>query len=305
MPKKIHVFTDCDLDGAGAYLALSLLLKDKMSYTVTRVVDVQQKMLNWLKTNNISSYEHVYILDLDLSQYPDVLLAFDQSNVTVVDHHKTHIANKDEYRHARTIIEPMGSTTKLIYKNFQGSEQLNSRQKLLMLMIDDYDSYKFNVPNSYELNIVFWSYQGDRVEKFVSEFSAGFTNFNEQHKNIIKFYLKKLSNIKSNLNVHYAYVPIKGKKRKMMAVFAEACINDIAEHVLQNYKSDIVFVVNLKSNKVSLRRSKDCEIDLSNLAKKLFDEGGGHEDASGGIICEKFLTFSKIFKPMKIHNFNG
>lgn len=305
MSNKIHVFTDCDLDGAGAYLVLSLLLKKKLTYSVTRVVDVQQKMLHWIKTNDIKTYDHVYILDLDLSQYPDVLLAFDQSNVTVIDHHKSHIDNKDEYRHARTIIESEGSTTKLIYKHFQGKQQLSEQQKLLVLMVNDYDSYKFNVPNSYELNIVFWSYQGDRVEKFVTEFGHGFVSFSEQHKNIIKFYLKKLSNIKSNLNVHYAYVPIKGKKRKMMAVFAESCINDIAEHILQNYKSDIVFVVNLKSNKVSLRRSKDCEIDLSNLAKKLFDEGGGHEDASGGVICEKFMTFSKIFQPMKIHNFDG
>ena len=305
MSNRVHVFTDCDLDGAGAYLVLSTLLDQKMSYTVTRVVDVQEKMLGWLTKNKLSSYDHVYVLDLDLSQYPDVMSAFDQSNVTIIDHHKTHIDNKQEYKRANIYIDAEGSTTKLIYKHFSGKQKLTPQQKLLVLMVDDYDSYLFNVPNSYELNIVFWSYQGDRVEKFVNEFGDGFVEFSQQHQNIIKFYLKKLSNIKSNLNIHFAHIELKNKRRRLMAVFADSCINDIAEHVLKNYKSDIVFVVNLKSNKVSIRRSKTCDIDLSNLAKKLFDEGGGHVDAAGGMICDKFLTFSKIFQPMKIHNFDG
>lgn len=305
MAKKLHVFTDCDLDGAGAYNTLCLLTKQKMSYTVTRVVDVREKMLGWLTTNKLEDYSDVYILDLDLSQYPDVLHAFDRNNVTVIDHHKPHIDNKHKYTNASTIIESQGSTTKLIYKYFDGKRYLTPAQKLLVLMVDDYDSYKFKVPNSYELNIVFWSYQGDRIEKFINDFQNGFESFNNQHENIIKFYLKKLSNIKSKLNVHSAYLSIKNKKRKLVAVFAESCINDIADHVLKNYKSDIVFVVNLNSNKVSLRRSKDCDVDLSELAQKLFDEGGGHVDAAGGVICEKFMLFSKMFKPMKIKQFNG
>ena len=45
------------------------------------------------------------------------------------------------------------------------------------------------------------------------------------------------------------------------------------------------------------------ETDLNKLAEKLFDQGGGHVDASGGVICEKFLAFSKLFEPMKIKQF--
>lgn len=300
---KIHVFTDCDLDGAGAYLLLCLHNKQKLSYTTTRVVDVEQKIGAWLNVNNLSDYDRVYILDLDISQYPELLKKIDHTNVTVIDHHKQHIDNKDLYKRAETIIRGEGSTTKIIYKTYKMSDALTSEQKLIVLMVNDYDSYSFKVPNSYELNIVFWSYQGDRVAKFVEDFGAGFTCFDQQQQNIINFYLKKLNKIKSNLDVHVADVSIQGSKRRVVAVFADSCINDIADHIIKNYKSDVGMVINLNSNKVSIRRSESCDVDLNKMAIALFDQGGGHVDAAGGVICDSFLAFSKLFKPMKIHNF--
>ena len=95
-------------------------------------------------------------------------------------------------------------------------------------------------------------------------------------------------------------VPIGKNKYKLIAVFADSFINEIAEYIIQNYKSDIGFVINLKSKKVSIRKSKLCDVDLGKLATKLFDAGGGHEYAAGGLINDNFLTFSKIFKPWEI-----
>ena len=300
---KFYAFTDCDLDGAGAYHLLSKLTGRTIPYTTARVTDVGNKIMGWLENNRLEDYERVYILDLDISQYPEVQKAVDHTNVTVIDHHKTHIDNRNKYQNAEVFVTKATSTCKLVYKHFGGAEKLSAELKLLTLMIDDYDSYKFNVPNSYELNIVFWSYQGDRVQKFIDDFGEGFVDFSSQQKNIIHFYLKKLENIKSSLDVHTAVIPVKKKKYKFVAVFADTCINDIATHIIQNYKSDIGLVVNLRTNKVSLRRSKTCTLDLSQLAQTLFEEGGGHEDASGGIICDKFMLFTKLFKPMKIKQF--
>jgi nanoRNase/pAp phosphatase (c-di-AMP/oligoRNAs hydrolase) len=302
---RIHVFTDCDLDGAGAYHILCACLQQKLNYTVTRVVDVQEKIGAWLKYNNIQDYDHIYILDLDISQYPKLAKQLDHPNVTIVDHHTSHVTAKHLYTSARAIIVEETSATKLVYKYFDGSSHLNSEQKLLVLMVDDYDSYQFKVKNSHELNIVFWSYQGDRVAKFIDDFGSGFTGFNQQHINIISFYIKKLNNIKSNLDVHVANLSIQGRKRRVVAVFADSCINDIADYIIKNHKSDIGIVVNLKSNKVSLRRCKECDVDLSIVAKNIFDEGGGHQDAAGGVICDKFMMFTKLFQPMKIRNLNG
>jgi len=297
---KVHIFTDCDLDGAGAYFVLCATLRQKYNYTVTRVVDVEQKIGAWLKVNDIDQFERIYILDLDISQYPNLAKKLDKANVTIIDHHKSHVDSKHIYTNAETIIELQTSATKMVYRHYNGKDVLTPEQKLLVLMVDDYDSYKFNVKNSYELNIVFWSYQGDRVEKFINDFGAGFTEFNQLHKNIISFYLKKLNNIKTNLDAHTAQLSIQGKPRKIVAVFADSCINDIADYVIKNYKSDIGIVVNLTSNKVSLRRAKKCDVDLSLMSKMIFDEGGGHHDAAGGLMCDKFLTFTKLFKPLSL-----
>ena len=297
---KIHVFTDCDLDGAGAYLMLCLATKQKLPYTTLRVVDAAVKIGAWLDNNDLQSYDRVYVADLDISQSPGLIERLDHPNVTVIDHHKQHIDSKDQYNHAETMIRSDTSTTKIVYKMFNLSESLSNEQKLLVLMVDDYDSYKFKVPRSHELNIVFWSYQGDRITKFIDDFGIGFVSFNQQHQNIIQFYNKKLQSIKSNLDVHTTSISIQGKTRKIVAVFADSCINDVADYIIKNYKCDIGMVINLKSNKVSIRRSTSDQTDLNKLAEKLFDQGGGHVDASGGVICEKFLAFSKLFEPMKI-----
>ena len=259
---------------------------------MSRVVDADVKIGAWFANNNVDAYEMIYIMDLDISQHDDLMSVVDRANVTIIDHHASHIARADKYKHANINIQKETSTTKMVYKQFNGASKLTDQQKLLVLMVDDYDAYKFNIPNSYELNIVFWSYQGDRVEKFLNDFENGFMSFKHMHKNII-----------SNLDVHVASVPIQGKSRKLVAVFATSCINDIATHIIQNYKCDIGFVVNLNTNKVSLRRAKSCDVNLSVLAEKLFDVGGGHEDAAGGVMCDSFMTFTKIFKPMTIKQF--
>lgn len=300
---KCHVFTDCDLDGAGSYHILTKILGYHVPYTVTRVNEASDKIESWLSRNDISEYDRVYILDLDLSQHPELQKKVDRTNVTIVDHHKQHIDLRNDYKHAETIITNDTSTCKLVYKHLSGKDKLTEQEKLLVLMVDDYDAYKFDIPNSYELNIIFWSYQGNRVEKFQNDFADGFCGFTSQQQNIIQFYKRRLENIKSSLQIHRADIPIKGTVYRVVAVFADSYINDIADHIIKNYKCDIGFVINLKSNKVSLRRATECTMDLNWLAKSLFDQGGGHEAASGGIICDKFLTFSQLFKPLHIKQF--
>lgn len=302
---KVHVFTDCDLDGAGSYYALTTLKGERYPYTVTRVNDAYEKITGWMSVNNIDSYDRVYFLDLDLSQHVDLIPLIDRSNVTVIDHHKNHVESAELYTYADVKLTNDTSATKLVYKEYATDNNMSPEQKLLILMVDDYDSYKFKVPNSYNLNIVFWSYQGDRIEKFMNDFASGYNGFNQQQQNIINFNIKKLKNIITTLDVHQARVKIKGSERRLVSVFANQCINEIADHIIKNYKADIAFVVNLDSNKVSIRRDKSCKVDLNDLAQKLFDQGGGHEDAAGGILCDKFMTFAKLFKPHKIHNFNG
>lgn len=301
MAEKYFIFTDCDLDGAGSYLMWKWFTGKEPDRIAVRVNDFESKYKYWLSQGNLNKYDRVFILDLDVSRV-NCLELVDNEKVTIIDHHQTHVENMHAYKHAKTHIKQDTSCTKIVYNMFRKSgRDLPHEKKLLVAMIDDYDSYTLKIPESYHLNLLFWNYQGDRLEKFIKDFGSGFKPFTTEQQNIINFYVKKLENIKKDLAVHWAQIPIKGKGNfKFVSVFATECINEVADHIIKNYKADVGIVVNLNSNKVSLRKRKECELRMGSLAEKLFDSGGGHDDAAGGMICERFLQFSSLFKPMGI-----
>tara|TARA_A100001011_G_scaffold359167_1_gene405469 strand:- start:895 stop:1332 length:438 start_codon:yes stop_codon:yes gene_type:complete len=145
---------------------------------------------------------------------------------------------------------------------------------------------------------LFWSLTGARFDKFVEMFDEGFTGFNDQQSNIIQLWKNKLDRIKSNLEVYHANVPIKNDNYKIVTAFATECINDIADYIIKKHTADVGLVVNTKSSKVSFRKNKDCKLDLSKFSQSVCDSAGGHTFASGGMLCDKFLQFSQIFKPI-------
>lgn len=294
-----HIFTDCDLDGSGSFLVYKWLTKLSPSVTVCRVTDIETAVDTWLSKNKISDYTNIIFLDLDTSQSESLIQKIDKKNVTIYDHHITHVRNIDKYKNAKVYVTEYSSCTRLLYKlrsTLAEGNNLTDAQKLLILMIDDYDSYQFKIPNSYELNCLFWNYTGDRLYKFIDEFDSGFRGFTGKQQNIINFYIKKLTSIKNNLEVYQATLPVKGKQVKFVSTFADSCINDVADHIISEYSGEVGLVINPKTNKISFRKSKSCDVDLSKLSRTMCDEGGGHEYAAGGMICEKFLNITKLFE---------
>ena len=146
---------------------------------------------------------------------------------------------------------------------------------------------------------MFWNYTGDRLKKFITEFGTGFLKFTDQQKNAINFHMKKLQNLKDSLNVFETTLPIKSTKYKVVSTFANSCINDIADHIIKTYEADIGLVINTTSNKVSFRKSTECDVDLAKLSQSMCEDGGGHSFAAGGILCDKFMEISKIFTPIR------
>ena len=136
------------------------------------------------------------------------------------------------------------------------------------------------------------------MKKFISEFGDGFSRFNDQQKNAIHFHKKKLQNIKDSLQVFETQLPIKSLKYKVVSTFATSCINEIADHIIKLYDADIGLVINTKSNKVSFRKSVDCDVDLSKLSQTMCNSGGGHSFAAGGLLCDKFMEISQLFTPV-------
>jgi oligoribonuclease NrnB/cAMP/cGMP phosphodiesterase (DHH superfamily) len=166
-----------------------------------------------------------------------------------------------------------------------------------MLLVDDYDSYKLNLKGSHELNLLFWNYQGDRVQKFVSDFKSGFSGFTDKQNKVIRFYKQGIQQTLSALDIFVADLPIGGKKYKTVSTFASKYINDVAHHIINTTDADIGLVVNLQTKKVSFRKNKNIDLDISKLARTVAN-GGGHKYAAGGSLTETFMSLSKLFKPL-------
>ena len=294
---NIYVFTDVDLDGATSLLVLHWLLSAKfgeLNFKACTVSNFRKEVLKWLETDNFNNYDKVYFLDLDTSTCADLI---DNKKAVIIDHHLTHANAKSIYKNATiNIVDTAPSCAKLMYVSYKDVLKLNDRQKYLVALANDCDSYQFKLKETYDLNCLFTNTQKtldkSRVHKFIERFYTGFDCFNQQEKNIIKEYITNRDNIINNLQVYSGTINISKQKLTVTGTTGTKFVNDVCDHLLKNYTTDIVFFVNSNNSHVSFRKKKECTVDLSKLAKTLC-EGGGHEYAAGGKITDTFMEFIK------------
>lgn len=294
-----YIFTDCDLDGSGSYMTYSWLVGDSnIPYTVCRVNDLYTKVVAFCKAKKLDSYDEVLFFDLDVSD-TKLRKLIDKPNVTIIDHHASNFDEANEpYTKANWLVQEATSTCKLIYKNYEGADKLTPEQKLFVYLVDDYDSYTLKRKESKQLNDVFWSYKGDRLQKLSRDFPSGFTGFNTFHNNMLILKQKDLAELKNTKEIYTGVVETNKNSYTVSSIMCDKHINDMADYIIETTKSDVGMVVNPKSSKVSFRkRSDDVSLSMVKLASILTDESGGHESASGGLICDKFLSFTKTLKP--------
>ena len=297
MMVKIAIWTDVDLDGAGSQLALRWLIDKaypgKVEITVKQSGPsrLREEFLKWLNTNKISDFTSIFICDLDTTPIADLI---DASNVTILDHHESHIAQAVKYKRAKAVVRVCRSTMQLIYEQWNDvlDKKLTAPQKRLIAHVSDYDSYSLTLADTKKLNYLYWTYVGNRIEQFAKEFYNGFTGFTQLQTNAINLHYRKVADITSKL------VTFCGKLNDyyVISTFCETAHSDVAEFISGKYNPDIIMLVNPKMSTVSFRRALTCKADLSKIAAALC-EGGGHEAAAGGKLTEAFLTFSKNLSP--------
>ena len=285
---KIHIITDADLDGAGSYLCLKYAYENaSVSYSVT----TEKKFLVDIAFFDFKKYDLVIISDLNLKE--DEIKLCDFKNVIIIDHHKEHTELVSYYKNAKPIVKDYTSCTKLIYDTFKLDGKLNKNQKLLIKLIDDYDSYTLKLPFSKPLNQVFWSYTGDRVSKFENDFKDGFFGFNQFQKNALKIIENKIERFFKEETIHKGNLKIGDKNYNVAGVVVTFSPNEIAERIISTYGVDFVIMINLAGKSVYMRRSVDCSLNMGIVAAKLMD-GGGHADAAGGTLNDTVINITKL-----------
>ena len=297
--KKIHVFVHADLDGVTSYMVLQWYLWNMPTYTMSNHENLHNSVSKWLLKNKIDEYDSIYFLGFDTC---NIIHLIDHKNVYVFDHHQEADRCLSLYVNAKVKVLEYGSTVLGLYRHLKESmkdRKITADQRKLVALVDDYASYRLlERETSIGLNMIFWNYQGDKLEKFKNDFNNGFSAFGSDQLKIIDFYKNKIRKIVDAADFYVGDFKIQGVFRKVIATFADTCINEVASE-LTNMGFEIAIVVNAVTKKVNFRKNHHSNVDLPKLAKNLTD-GGGYKNTAGGLLTEKFMTFTKLLNKYDI-----
>lgn len=293
MSSNIHVFTHHDLDGIGSLLALIWAFPDaNITYTtVSNPQEFASKFQDKYFTSKINTYNKIFITDLSILEKDIPLI--DKENVVFIDHHISSVNLK--FKYAKNIIKKYSSCAMLIYKSFKDRIDISNSQKQLLIYIDDYDSYQLKFKKSWEINCLFWEMYSKNIGNFLLDYNEGYKELNSVQTNIVNNYKQKIDATIRESSLHSAVLTIQDSTCNVGAMFSDFAINDIASYIINTQKKDIAVVINLKTNRVSFRKSSTCSVNMAKFALHLC-EGSGHEAAAGGPLTENFLEFSRVFK---------
>ena len=287
---NIQVWTDTDLHGAGGALLLKWLYKNSETFNINDVTESTFTGRFRGALDTLDHYDRIFIVDLDLNEEQVKLV--DRDNVVVIDGHKNHSKFKHLYSKSKVIIdESYFSVVNLIKDKFKSHLSLTKEQLDLIDLINGYDWYKSN-NDSLKLNAVYYNLNTPKTENFISNFYNGFNSYTIEQKNSIKLFFRKFKEQISSNSIFKGKI----KDYNVIASFGDYAVGELAHFLLSKYNADISVIVNTKAKTVSFRRSKDCDADVSLLAKKLCD-GGGHPGSAGGKLTDKFASLTKQFVP--------
>jgi len=297
--KKIHVFLHSDLDGSACYLLLHWYLWNTPSYMMTNHLNMKSDISRWLLKNKLENYDEIYFLALDTCP---IMHLIDEKNVQIFDHHQEAKRCQELYKNAKVHVLEQGSTVLGLYRHLKekySDRKISTEQRKLVALVDDYVSYRLlERDQSIGINMLYWNFQGDKTLKLKERFNSGFSDFSEQEIKIIDFYKIKIKKIVDSADFYVGDVKIQGVFRKIIATFADTCINEVAAE-LTEMGYEIAIIVNNDTQKVSFRKNHHSNVDLSKVAQSLAD-GGGYKNTAGGMITEKFMSFTKLLEKKEI-----
>jgi oligoribonuclease NrnB/cAMP/cGMP phosphodiesterase (DHH superfamily) len=293
--KNYQVFTHKDLDGAASLLTL---LWSKPDATVT-YREITNYDIGVMKEYVKKTCNPPHILIMDLALREDFLPELDYEYITFIDHHKRSEEHIEKFKQAKIIHKETTSNTILVRKLFKDkAPEFTEAQKKLIMLADDYDSNDIKFKESYDFNILFWTYFKNEFCYFVNYYKNGFRPFSEDQKKIIakaKYDAKKLF---EETACYQGEVIIEGFPQKVIAAMTDSFNSIVIDILLTKYNPDILFYINPKTNRVSMRQKKrENPINLSQFAEK-YCNGNGHNFTAGGEITPLFMELTKKLKQL-------
>lgn len=294
MKKEIYqVFTHKDLDGAVSLLTF-LWSKPEATVSYTEVTNMQIDIIkNYVKRT--CNPPNILVFDLALRE--DMLPDLDYDYITFIDHHKTSEEHIEKFKQAKIIYKEAPSNSFLIRTLLKDkAPEFSEEQKRLILYANDFDSGQFSFNEAYDLNILFWTQFRNEFCYFCKYYEKGFRPFNKQQLELIQKTKQIATEITNKTKCFNGNIIIDGKIKRITAAITETYNNIVIDMLSSKYSPDILFYINTKTEKVSIRQNKSSDpIDLSLFAKKYCD-GNGNQHTAGGKITPLFMELTKNLK---------
>jgi len=293
--KTYQIFTHKDLDGAVSLLTF-LWSKPEAQVTYREITNVQIDIIKDYIQKTCNPPE---IIIMDLSLREEMLPELDYEYITFIDHHVRSSKYIPLFKQAKILHGDYTSNSIFVRKLFKNiAPEFTDAQKKLLLLADDHDSGNNNFQDSYDLNILFWTQFKNEFCYFCNYYKDGFREFTPKQKEIIK-HAKDDAKIKlTQTNCYAGELIIEGTPQKIIAATTENFNNIVMDSLMSIHKPDILFYINTKTEKVSMRQRKsDKNIDLAAFADK-YCNGNGHRYAAGGKITPLFMEMTKKLKAL-------
>lgn len=283
--QRIFTWVNSDLDGVGSTVLLGNLFKN-FEYRHCFFGKFEEQYIPWAK-KNAEDYDKIFVVGMVLDQ--NLIKKIDDHRVVFVSDRVEDLKVWD----STLIAEQCTSCTKLLYKKFKDKIEFTKNLKKLFLYVDDYNSYTLKHEETKYLNAFYRKAVGNRFINFVNRFWDGFDGFTDTEISMANGFFEDLEREQESLTM------FKGEWEGfgVISSISKFSVNELAHAIMDNYKTDVVIIMNPDTQFVSFRKSKDSKVDISKMADKLCDGGGG-EYAAGGKLTKEFLKFSETLKEL-------
>jgi hypothetical protein len=291
MQNKVYqIFTPKDFDGAVSLLTIIWSKPNDIitykEYSPLQIEDIKEYINKTINPPNI--------LVLDLCLNDESISAVDNESVTIINHEEKTEKFLSKFKKAKLVYKKHLSSS-LCIRNLlkEKAPGFTIEQKKLVLLADDYNSYEFKYPESYDLNIIFWTEFKNDFCRFINNYKNGFKPFTNNQLKIIKEAKDNAKKTFLNLKCYSGKILIEGQPKNVLAVMSSSYNSIVIDMLMKNYDIDLLFYINTNNEKVSLRQKKGNNmIDLEKFSKTYCD-GDGYSYAAGGKITPLFMELTK------------
>jgi oligoribonuclease NrnB/cAMP/cGMP phosphodiesterase (DHH superfamily) len=304
--KKVKLFTHTDIDGIGcAIVGICAYSKENIDIEYCEVSEINDKVLNFLRSPECSYYDTIYITDISVNtSVAEIINTYYYYKVILLDHHVTaewlNMYSWATVKNEAVIYVNDNSTyltsgTYLFYKNLNKILSTNcaniNRLWYIVDMIRQYDTWEwqtiFHDDHPKKWNDLMSILGRDRfIDRVLYHIENSESNcnilFDETEKLLLELEEEKTTK----------YIKEKSKELivtnllnyKVGVIFGER-YQSLVGHQLSTDHPELDFIVIINVAKAISYRTCKTNINLGTDVAKIFG-GGGHEQSAGSPITE-------------------